>query len=156
MNVTPSDRLNFQGNLADMAHNSRRVVVLVPTLTAKTQYSYDVDTQAGTDTMSGDGTGRTATWKTYEMQAFLLTVNDVLITFGTVPPGVEQGDVVMVARMQDREAILEAYGNKYHYIYADGSTFRIVTLLYSGIGQREEVVVGCKHFSPSTFRCAGY
>jgi hypothetical protein len=156
MDVTSLDRIGFRDSLHDMVSAGRPITVLIPTLTNISATSFDADVQTGTDSMSGNGTGRTATWTVYELRGFLKPINQALVTYGQVPPGVESGDMVMTARLLDQEVLLEAYRNEYHYIYIDGETFRITTTVYSGIGQVDEVIVGCRKFNPAVFRCAGY
>lgn len=154
MHLTSLDNLHQQADFGDMRQNSRRVTLLIPVLV---NVSLDTDMQTGLDVSSGDGTGRTVSrWNAYEIQAFIQPVTQNLITFGQVPPGVETGDVIFHTQLRDDEAIKEAYGNQYHYIYLDSETFRIVSLAFNDTGQRQTRICGCKHYTPSTFRCTGY
>jgi hypothetical protein len=156
MDISSLDRLNYQRNLGDVVHTMRRATLCIPTLTPTSPNSFDSDTQSGLDTMSGTGTGRTATWTTYDIQGFIQKVDHKLFTFGSVPPGVEIGDMVINIRLQDKDVFDQAYGNEHHYIIVDGETFHITATHLVGIGQVEERTIVCKKYSPTTFRCAGY
>ena len=151
--LSASDRLGFERDLQAPRQDSRKVSILIPVMS---ESNYDSDMQAGLDITAATKAGRTATWKIIEVAALIKPINQSLITFGQVPPGVEVGDLVFSTGMKNAEMVEEAYGNKYHYVYADAETWRIASLVYGGVGQREELTVACKHFTPSVFRLAGY
>ena len=153
MRLSPNDNLRQQDDFSGIMQNSRKVVLLIPTLTAT---NFDSDMQSGMNVTAGDGTGQTASWLVYELQAVIMTVTQNLITFGQVPAGVEVGDVIFQALLVDDEVITRAYGNQFHYVYIDNETFRISSLAYGDTGQRQVRICGCKHFTPGMFRHANY
>ena len=156
MRLSSLDRMEFRDNARELVHTMRKMTVLVPTLSPVTSTSFDTDMQSGRDALSGDGSGRVASWVVYEMYCFIQHIEQRLFTFGHVPPGVEIGDLTITAQLQDRPVLSEAYGNEYHYLYIDGETYRIVHDHIGGLGSVEEATCVARKFGTILFRCDGY
>ncbi|HLC30324.1 MAG TPA: hypothetical protein VJM51_06050 [Dehalococcoidia bacterium] len=145
MRITPQDRLMFRDTLADTRLYGRPVYVMIPVVVID---NLDADTQSGVDVSDGDGTGRFVSWREHAVLANVRNVDQSLITFGKVPPGVEVGDVFLSVSVGDRELMVEARDNEHAYIDIDGDRWRIADLSGAGLGSIEEWIVTCERFSP--------
>lgn len=148
MRLTPEDRLDFQRSLADTRLISRLIVAVVPTYTLT---NFDQDTQSGYDISSGDGTGRTVTWKTHEFYANVRNVETALKTFGQVPPGADVGDVFFSVNLRDKALMEVVFNEPSAYFKIDSQRFRPTGTLAAGVGQVEEWIITCKEYHSNQY-----
>jgi hypothetical protein len=150
--VKPRERLVFQDTLKDSRAINRPLFLLVPTLT---DVSFDEETQSGRDVSSGTGLGQIASWGVYKLFTRFVIVDQTLVTYGHVPPGVNIGNVLASIGKRDFLVFSGAIGNEHHYAYIDGETYRIQSINPVGIGNIEEYSVAFVKYTPK-FRNTGY
>lgn len=143
MRLTALDRIEFQKTLSDTRLVSRLIAAVVPTFV---NTNFDSDTQSGYDVSSGDGTGRTVTWKVFEFYANVRNVETALKTFGQAPPGADVGDVFFSVGLRDKALMESVFNGPSAYFKIDAQRFRPTGILAAGVGQVEEWIVTCKEF----------
>lgn len=154
MQHTPGDRLNLRQDLLAVRVMSETVVVLIPT--AVTDGTYDVDTDAARDVSVGDGTGRTWTWLTQQVIAMIREVDVNLITFGSVPPGAELGDLLITIGVRDGETLITAQRNKEAYVWARGARYRPAGINGLGVARVEDYIVQLRKAGQTVARHPDY
>ncbi len=139
MRHTPADRLMVQDGLHEVRAMNDGVVVLTPTTTDLP--TYDADTGAATDVSVGDGTGRTFTWLKQEVSAMVREVNVHLITFGSVPPGAEIGDLLIAVGERDVATFTASQKEELGYVWARGERYRVWGVNGLGVAKVEGYIV---------------
>jgi hypothetical protein len=153
MRISPLERLKAKGDLFDTREGSRLMYICIPLLVNQ---NLDVDTLSADNITSGNGLGRVdAEWRIYAIRAHFRNVDNSLITFGHVPPGVEIGDALVNFGNRDLAAITQASGNDDSYILIDDDTYHLVSVVPTGLGKNEEFCFDARRFSPK-FRANGY
>lgn len=148
------DRLNLRADLMAIRGMSDRVIVLLPTVANDS--SHDYDTGAGRDISEGDGTGLTFTWLKLEISAMVREVDINLITFGSVPPGVEIGDLLITVGVRDGETFESAKANEYAYVYARGKRYRVWGVNALGVTKPEQWIAFLRATGQTTARHPDY
>lgn len=153
MRITPGDRLNFSNVLFDTREASRLAYLCVP-ITVRDDF--DMDTTSGDNMSEGNGMGEVAAdWRIYALRVHYRSVDNMLMVYGHVPPGVEIGDALVNFGPRDVYAFQQAMGEEESYLLVDGVPYRIVSLVSAGVGQIEEYCVDARRFTPD-FRAPGY
>lgn len=153
MRISPSNRLDVQGDLFDTREASRLMYVVIPVLV---QENFDQDTRSADDMTDGDGLGEiVGKWRIYAIRGHYRNVDTMLMTYGHVPPGVELGDFLLNFGPRDLDAFNQALTNENSYLLIDGQTFKLISILPSGLGQNEDWSADARKTSP-IFRATGY
>lgn len=154
MRHTPADRLMVQDALHEVRVMNDGVVVLTPTITDGA--TYDPDTNAAADVSIGDGTGRTYSWLAQTVSAMVREVNVHLVTFGSVPPGAEIGDLLIAVGERDVDTFTSSQKNELSYVWARGERYRVWGVNGLGVAKVEGYVVWLRRNGQSVARHPDY
>jgi len=154
MRHTPADRLMVQDALHEVRVMNDGVVVLTPTVTNGP--TFDVDTNAAADVSIGDGTGRTFSWLAQQVSAMVREVNVHLITFGSVPPGAEIGDLLIAVGERDVVTFTTSQQNELSYVWARGERYRVWGVNGLGVAKVEGYVVWLRRSGSTVARHPDY
>ncbi len=152
MLIDSRNRLFVRDLLQQTRTSGRTISVLIPRFG---NGAFDQDTQSGLDISDGTGAGRTVEWEAYQLVCHIRPVDQALITWGSVPAGVQTGDTLLYVSPQNKALMERARDNEYAYLVIDGDIFRAISLASAGIGQAEEWSVTCRKFEPVMYRKAG-
>lgn len=154
MRHTPGDRLNLRDSLTEVRQMNDGLTVLIPTVVEKS--TFDRDTDADRDVSLGDGTGRTATWTVQQIQAMVREVNVHLVTFGSVPPGAEIGDLLVAIGVRDVATFTAAQLNEFAYVWARNERYKIWGINGLGVARVEEYIVWLRRSGQTVLRNPDY
>lgn len=154
MRHSPVDRLNLRDSLTEVRQMNDGLTVLIPTVVEKT--TFDRDTDADRDVSLGDGTGRTFTWTAQVVQAMVREVNVHLVTFGSVPPGAEIGDLLVAIGVRDVATFSNARLTDLAYVWARGERYHIWGINGLGVARVEEYIVWLRRAGQTIARHADY
>lgn len=153
MFISPLERLRAQKTLFDTREGSRKMYVCIPLLVNQ---DLDQDTQSADNITSGNGLGQVdGEWRIYALKAHFRNVDNSLIAYGHIPPGVETGDCLVNFGPRDLGAIQQTLENEDAYIIIDGETYHSVSLIPTGLGRNEEWCLDARKFEPK-FRAPGH
>lgn len=153
MRLTPGNRLEFQDALFDTRESSRLCYLCIPLLVRE---DFDADTTSADNMSEGNGLGEIAgDWRIYALRVHYRNVDNVLMAYGHIPPGVEVGDALVNFGPRDVYAFRQAMESDNSYLLVDGIPYRIVEMVSAGMGQEEEFCVDARRFAPD-FRADGY
>lgn len=100
------------------------------------------------------GLGRTVVWSVSAIQANVRLVTQTLVTWGSVPPGVREGDTLISFGPRDEPMVQRVLDTKDAYIGIDGNRLRPVGISTAGMGRAQEYVAVLRAYT-ATFTATG-
>lgn len=153
MFLSPLERIRAQRTLFDSREGSRFMYVCIPLLI---QEKFDEDTQSANNITESNGLGQIASeWRVYALRAHFRNVDNSLMAYGHIPPGVETGDCLVNFGPRDLGAIQQTIDNDDAYLIIDGETYHSVSLIPTGLGRNEEWCLDARKYEPK-FRAPGH
>ena len=152
--ITPMDTFGIRRDMQGSRGDYRPVYLVYPQITSGSGYEEFTDSPFDVSAPSSSAYGD-PTFQVSTIYARIKIITaDMLVGAGIVIPGVQLGDYLLYARLEDKPQLERIISNEHGYAIVDGVCLRPDLINVNGVAKADDATVHCKIWA-GKFRAPG-